>query len=328
MSAAPVRLALIGLGGMGSAHLEIFTGLPQAQISAVADSHTPFADRAAARLPGAAVFYDPVDCVNNADVDAVVVATADDTHYGLVQASIARGLPVLCEKPLTTTAEQALQIVAAEQATGRRLVQVGWMRRFDADYQNLRSVLRSGRVGEPVLISQRHHNPLSVIKFDERELITSSASHDIDVFRWLCGEHITEVSASSKTSLDGDAVAVVVTLTSQSGILGVMELGRGPGLSYDIGCDILASAGALTLTAPVPAGREDPTNAAAQPHTDDWMQRFAQAYQSQDAAWLAAVADGSPPGASAYDGYATNAVIDAALASLASRRPERVRLGA
>ena len=321
MSITPLRLALIGLGGMGMTHLEIFAALPYAQIAAVADSHAPFTDRAAAQIPNAAVFYDPLDCVNNADIDAVVVATTDDTHFDITQASIARGLHVLCEKPLTTTAHQSRQVVEAERATGRRLVQVGWMRRFDADYQNLYSALRSGTVGEPVLISQRHRNPLSVIRFDEQELITSSASHDIDIFRWLCGDDIAEVSAISKTSQDGAAVIVVLTLASQSGVLGVMELGRGPGLSYDIGCDIVGSAGALTLT---PADRERADDHAAQPHTEAWMQRFAQAYRTQDAAWLTAIATDSAVGASARDGYATNAVIHAALASLASGRAEPI----
>jgi myo-inositol 2-dehydrogenase/D-chiro-inositol 1-dehydrogenase len=321
VSITPLRLALIGLGGMGMTHLEIFAGLPHAQIAAVADSHAPFTDRAAAQIPTAAVFYDPLDCVKNADVDAVVVATTDDTHFDITQASIARGLHVLCEKPLTTTAHQSRQVVDAERATGRRLVQVGWMRRFDADYENLYSALRSGTVGEPVLISQRHRNPLSVIRFDEQELITSSASHDIDIFRWLCGEDIAEVSAISKTSQDGAAVIVVLTLASQSGVLGVMELGRGPGLSYDIGCDIVGSAGALTLT---PADRERADDHAAQPHTEAWMQRFAQAYRTQDAEWLTAIATDSAVGASARDGYATNAVIDAALASLASGRAEPI----
>lgn len=322
MSATPIRLALIGLGGMGMTHLNIFTSLqPQTRIAAVADTHAPFADHAASQIPTAAVFYDPLECVKSADVDAVVVATTDDTHFDITHACIARGLHVLCEKPLATTARQSRQIVDAEKTTGRRLVQVGWMRRFDTAYRNLHSALRNGTVGAPVLISQRHRNPLSVIKFNERELITSSASHDIDVFRWLCGEDVAEVSAITKTSQDGAAVIVVLTLTSRSGVLGVMELGRGPGLSYDIGCDIIGSAGALTLSS---TGPEPVDERAAQPDTEAWMQRFAQAYRTQDAAWLTAIATGSPVGASARDGYATNTVIDAALASLDSGHAEPV----
>jgi myo-inositol 2-dehydrogenase / D-chiro-inositol 1-dehydrogenase len=325
---APVRLALIGLGNMGMTHLEIFAGLqPQAQISAVADSHVPFAERAASHVPAAAVFCDPLDCVNNADVDAVVVATADETHYEIVEACVARGLFVLCEKPLTTSADQSRQLVNAERAAGRRLVQVGYMRRFDADYQRMYRTLQSGRVGEPILISQRHRNPLAVVKFDEKQLITSSASHDVDVFRWLCGEDISEVSAIAKTSQDGSTVAVVLMLTSQSGVLGVVKLGRGPGLHYDIGCDIVSSCGALTLVPPAPTDCvmvDDVDDLVAQPIRGAWVERFHGAYRSQDAAWLAAVAAKSNTGPSAYDGYATNAVIDAALASLASGRTHPV----
>lgn len=309
-----MRLALIGLGTMGMAHLEIFKSLePQARISAVADDHVPFAECAAERVPGAAIFHDPVDCVHNADVDAVVVATADDTHHGIVAACIARGLFVLCEKPLTTSADQSLQLVNAERAAGRQLVQVGFMRRFDADYQDIQRTLRSGRVGQLVLISQRHRNPLEVITFDAKQLIASSASHDIDVFRWLSGEEIKEVWANAKTSRDGSTVTVVLTLTSESGVLGVMELGRGPGMHYDVGCEIVGSRGALALATPT------------EHKPDSWMQRFAGAYGAQDAAWLGAVTGKSNTGASSYDGYAGQAVIDAALAALASGRPQPVR---
>jgi len=325
VSTAPVRLALIGLGNMGTAHLEIFAGLqPQAQISAVADGHAPFADRAASKVPAALVFHDPLDCVKNADVDAAVVATADRTHHEIVRACIARGLFVLCEKPFTTSADLSRQLVNAERAAGRRLVQVGYMRRFDADYQHMHRTLQSGGIGEPVLISQRHHNPLAFIEFDERELITSSASHDIDIFRWLCGEDISEISAVSKRTQDGSTVTVVLTLTSQSGVLGVVELGRGPGMNYDIGCEIVGSNGVLTLASPARTDLAAADGVAAQPKPGAWMERFHSAYRSQDAAWLAAVAAESITGASAYDGYATNAVIDAGLASLASGRAQAV----
>lgn len=326
MSASPVRLALIGLGKMGMEHLEIFASLDSlGQISALADSHVPFAERAAARLPNAEVFHNPLDCVNNADIDAVVVATADETHFEIVRACIARGLFVLCEKPLTTSAEQSLQLVDAE--AGRRLVQVGFMRRFDASYQRLHQAIHRGNVGEPVLIGQRHHNPLAVIQFDEHELITSSASHDIDVFRWLCGEDVREVSAITKTSEDGCTVTVVLTLTSQSGVLGVVELARGPGLNYEISCDLLGSRGAMRLASPARTDRvsDDGENDMAQLQPGAWMERFRQAYRCQDAAWLSAVAAGSSTGAGAYDGYATNTVIDAALAALTSDRAQSVK---
>jgi len=76
------------------------------------------------------------------------------------------------------------------------------MRRYDVDDRNTYDALRSGRVGEPVLISERHRNPLAVNNFDAQKLIVNTASHGIDLFRWLTGEEITEVSSTVKTSHD------------------------------------------------------------------------------------------------------------------------------
>ncbi len=317
MSTVPVRLALLGLGSMGLRHLEIFRSLePWAHIIAVADSHLPFAKRAGAVVPDARVFHDPLDCLSNVDVDAAVVATADSTHYAIVDACITRGIYVLCEKPLTLSAKESLHLVQAERAGGRRLVQVGYMRRYDADYRRLHDTVRSGRVGQPVLISQRHHNPLAFNNFDARQLLTSSAAHDVDLFRWLTGEEISVVNCLAKDSDDGSTVTVLVTLKSQTGILGVVEVGRGPGMRYDIGLDLVASGGGLTLGSPSLITHATTDGVAAQSLPDSWIERFDGAYRAQNATWLRAVANQSVDGPSTYDGYAANAVADAALTAL------------
>lgn len=291
---------------MGLAHLKIFASLASsAQIVAVAESHPPFGERAAAVMPGVKVFDDPLECLTGVDIDAAVVATADATHQQLVEACIARGIYALCEKPLTLSADESLRLVRAERASGRRLVQVGFMRRYDTGYRHIHDSVRSGRVGEPVLIRQRHHNPLAANAFEAKMLLISSAAHDIDLFRWLTGEEITEVSCLAKHSDDGSTVTVLVTVRSQSGVLGVVEVGRGPAMRYDIGLDVVASGGSETL-------------AAAQRRSDSWLERFDGAYQTQDTAWLTAVANQAIVGPSAYDGYAANAVADAALAALTS----------
>ncbi len=321
MSPAPVRLALLGLGNMGLAHLDILTALPaQVQVTALADGHAPFLARAGERVPAAARYLDPLACVQSADVDAVMVVTADDTHHRLVAAAVARGLPVFCEKPLTTSSALSWELVAAERARGRRLVQVGFMRRYDPGYRALHQRLASGRAGAPVLISGRHHNPAAVNDFDARELITSSASHDIDLFRWFCDDDVAEVSARTHADPTGATVMVALTLTSRSGVIGVVEVGRGPGLRYDIGFDVVAGRAALSL--------DEVTAGPGRLVTDDWFARFADAYRAQDQAWLAGLAgDGADsPGAGAYDGYAVNAVIDAALSALHSGRPQPVEL--
>ena len=298
-------------------HLEIFQGLaPWAEITAVADSHPPFAERATAVVPAARVFHDPLDCLRNVEFDAAVVASADNTHHAIVDACIARGIYALCEKPLTPSADESLRLLKAERASGRRLIQVGYMRRYDAEYRHLYDTARSGAVGQPVLISQRHHNPLAFNTFDARQLIASSAAHDFDLFRWFTGEEITVVNCAAKASDDGSTVTVLISLTSESGILGVVEVGRGPGMRYDIGLDLVGSRGSATLGAPSLATHAAVDGAAAPRLPDSWIERFDGAYRAQNAAFLTAVANNSIDGPSTYDGYAANAVADAALAAL------------
>jgi myo-inositol 2-dehydrogenase / D-chiro-inositol 1-dehydrogenase len=304
---------------MGMHHLKIFHGLaPWAEITAVADNHPPFAERAGAVVPAAKVFHDPLDCLRNVDIDAAIVASADATHYAIVDACIARGIYVLCEKPLTLSADESLRLVKAERASGRRLIQVGYMRRYDADYRHIYDTARSGGVGQPILISQRHHNPLVFNTFEAQQLIASSAAHDIDLFRWFTGEEISVVNCAAKASDDGSTVTVLITLTSESGVLGVVEVGRGPGMRYDIGLGLVGSRGSVTLGSPSLTTHAAVDGVAAQRLPDSWLERFDGAYRAQNAAFLTAVANHSIDGPSAYDGYAANAVADAALLALST----------
>ncbi|OBA78253.1 hypothetical protein A9W99_24295 [Mycobacterium sp. 1164966.3] len=312
-----IRLAVIGLGGMGRFHLDTFLTLaPWVQVCAIADPYRPFVDQCRAVAPGAATFDDPIKCLDSGGVDAALVATADATHHDIVRACIDRRIPVLCEKPLTTSPEHSLDLVRAEQEYGSRLVQVGFMRRCDAGYRQLKRTLATGQAGTPMLVQHRNHNPSGAIDFDVTQLIASSASHDIDVFRWLSEEEVAEASCAVKHSPDGAAVTILLNLRSVSGILGLSEIGRGPGLRYEIGCDVVASAGSISLGVPTQLTRAVEGAGAATFLPDDWIARFGAAYRAQDVDWAASLARNTFTGPSAYDGYANNAVVHAALQSL------------
>ena len=316
-----LRVAVIGLGGMGRFHLDTFRSLtPWVRVSAIADGYLPFVDQSAALLPGAVAFDDPMECVQSGEFDAALVATADATHYGIVRACLDRRIPVLCEKPLTTSPQHSLDLVHAEQAHGHKLIQVGFMRRHDAGYRQMKRTLSSGEAGTPMLVQQRSHNPSGALDFDVRQLISSSASHDVDLFRWFTGEEVAEVSCAVKHSPDGDAVTILLSLRSSSGILGISEIGRGPGLQYDVGCDIVASAGSIGLGAPSRLTRAVGAAGAGTFLPDSWIERFDAAYRAQNIDWAASLARDAVTGPTAYDGYANNAVVDAALRALVTRQ--------
>jgi myo-inositol 2-dehydrogenase/D-chiro-inositol 1-dehydrogenase len=311
-----IRVAVIGLGGMGRFHLDIFRSLaPWVQVNALADTYRPFVEQAGALMPDAATFDGPIECLDSREFDAAVVATADATHYDIVRACIDRTIPVLCEKPLTTSPQHSLSLVRAEQEYGSRLIQVGFMRRQDAGYRQMKRALAGGQAGSPMLVQHRSHNPSRAIDFDATQLISSTASHDIDLFRWFTGEEVAEVSCAVKHSPDGEAVTVLLSLRSTTGILGLSEIGRGPGLQYDVGCEIVASAGSISLGSPSTLTR-DTADGAATFLPGDWIERFEDAYRAQAVDWVASLARNTPTGPSAYDGYANNAVTHAAQQAL------------
>ena len=115
-------------------------------------------------------------------------------------AAIAAGKPVFCEKPLATTQEACLRIIEAEVAFGRRLVQVGYMRRYDAAYRALKAVVDSGEIGAPLLMHCAHRNPSVPAHYTREMAITDTAVHEIDMVRWMFGEEIVAAAGAQPRS--------------------------------------------------------------------------------------------------------------------------------
>ena len=142
---------------------------------------------------GAAVYDDPLRLIQDDRIEAVIIASPDATHAGLVQECLRWGKPVLCEKPLATSATDAAGVIEAECALSRRLVSVGLMRRFDPYHVAVQQVALARRLGRPILYKGVHRN--AAIPYDVRGevIVTNSAGHDIDAVRWLLGQEIYEV---------------------------------------------------------------------------------------------------------------------------------------
>src|SRR5438128_1880137 len=142
-----LRVAVLGVGMMGADHVaRIGSRISGARVSVVNDYLTEKADRLAATIPGCRSIAAPLDAIADPDVDAVVLATPGPTHEKQLLACLEHGKPVLCEKPLTTDVDTSLEVVKREAELGRRLIQVGFMRRFDAEYAALKAVLDAGEL--------------------------------------------------------------------------------------------------------------------------------------------------------------------------------------
>jgi len=303
-----VGVGVIGAGMMGAAHVvTLTTAVEGAHVAAVSDAD-PARAEAAAREAGARAIADPHELIAHPGVDAVVVASFDTTHEEFVCACIAAGKPVLCEKPLATTADACLRVIDAEVAAGRRLVSLGFMRRYDPAYEAIKTSLDDGGVGPVLLAHCAHRNAVAPAIYTSEMLITSSAVHEIDVMRWLLGEEFVgaTVHAARRTSQapEGLRDPQLVLLETASGVLVDVEVFVNARYGYDIRCELVGETGTLRLGEQV---------------APDFRVRFATAYRRELEAWVRAVgsghADGQPD---AWDGYAANAVADACLTSLAS----------
>jgi myo-inositol 2-dehydrogenase/D-chiro-inositol 1-dehydrogenase len=326
-----VNVGVIGAGLMGSTHARLLrTAVAGAEVVAISDAMHESAERVAAELDVSTIHADGIELIGNPAVDAVVIASPAATHEAYALACIELGKPVLCEKPLATSAAAAKRIVDAEAAVGRRSVTVGFMRRYDPGYADLKTRLDGGAIGAPLLLHCAHRNPSVHPFFDSAMIITDTAVHEIDVTRWLLGEEIVRATVLTPTSTsrarEGLRDPQLLLFETAGGRLVDVEAFVSAGYAYDIRCEVVGEDGTLELLAPATVALRT-GNAETLGIPPGFRERFGTAYLNELQAWIHTIGRGvEPEGPVAYDGYAAAAVCEAAVASLESGRPVDVAL--
>ncbi|MCD7443412.1 Gfo/Idh/MocA family oxidoreductase [Streptomyces lincolnensis] len=313
-------VAVIGAGRMGADHVrrihEVTSG---ARVAAVVDVDAERAKAVAARVGGASVHTDPAAAMAAADVDAVLIASPGPAHEATLLAAFERDLPVLCEKPLTPDAASALRVLEAERELGRRRVQVGFMRRYDAEYAKLKALLGTGQLGRPLMLHNRHRNVASPPFFTSSMLISDSVAHEADVTRWLLGHEITAVTVlrptPSANAPDDLQDPQFVVFETDGGAVVDVEIFVNCGFGYQVQAEIVCERG----TARLGDGHALVTNMAGRwggTIAQDYTERFADAYDREIQAWVDATRDDRVTGPSIWDGYAAATVCEAGVRAL------------
>ena len=199
-----LKIGVIGTGAIGQDHIRRITNtLSGGKIVAVTDVNQEQAKAVVKNQNlDAAIYDDGHELIKSEDVDAVVVTSWGPTHEEFVLGAIQAGKPVFCEKPLATTAEGCKRIVEAEITHGKPLVQVGYMRRYDTGYRDLKKVIESGQIGEALMVHCAHRNPTVPDTYTGDMSIVDTFIHEIDVLRWLLNDDYVSVQivAPRKTS--------------------------------------------------------------------------------------------------------------------------------
>ncbi len=322
-----VRIGVIGVGVMGAEHARILASqVPGASIEMLHDAD-PARGRKIAEETGAhRLAADPLTLIRDPAVDAVLIASPDNTHKELALDCIAARKPVLCEKPLAPTTADCLEVIAAEEALGSRLVQVGHMRRFDPAYVEMKTRLTSGLLGDALILNCVHRNVSAPSWFNSDMAINNSAVHDFDIARWILNVELTSVEvfrpkAASASSTD---IPVFMVLEAASGQLVNVEIFNNARYGYDVRGELVCERGTIALRTPghleMSADRLQGTDLPA-----DWRPRFADAYRLQAQGWIRSITSGQLVGASLWDGYAAAAIAEAGIHSLREQR--RVSIG-
>ncbi|MEV7388720.1 MULTISPECIES: Gfo/Idh/MocA family oxidoreductase [unclassified Streptomyces] len=312
-----VRVGVVGAGNMGADHVNtLHHWVSGAEVVLVADLDKGRATEVAATVPGARATDDPYALIADPEVDAVVIASHDSTHADLAIAGARAGKPVMCEKPLAPTTAECVRVLREERAD---LVSLGFMRRFDPGYVDLRAAIAAGTAGVPLLVHCRSRGVSSAPGATDEFSVTGSAIHEFDTVPWLLDSPIVEVSwhaARPTSAVTGLRDPQLMLLRTADGALTTVETFLNAGYGYDIRCEVVGEHGTLALTDPARLV-SDTARTRATGYPADWRPRFADAYRLELQAWIDAVAEGRPaPLATAYDGLVASAVAEAVIASM------------
>jgi myo-inositol 2-dehydrogenase/D-chiro-inositol 1-dehydrogenase len=329
-----IGVALVGSGRMGSFHGEtIGRRIPGARLVAVADPAPGAAERLAGSLGAQRAYTETAEAFADSDVDAVVIAAPARFHADLVVAAAAAGKGVFCEKPMALSLADADRAIDAARAAGV-VLQVGFNRRFAADWSAARRLLDAGVVGTPRLLRSLTRDPggFDPSRVAPNTIFMETLIHDFDTLRFLNpGSEPVEVYAVADALVEPDwrdrglQDTAVVLVRFDNGALGTAEACFEAAYGYDVRGEVLGSAGMATMgdgrrTGMVysgAAGRSIETVRGDQ-------ELLADAYVGELAAFVDAVRSGTPATVTGEDARAALLIALAGVESARAGRPVRV----
>ena len=334
-----IGLGLIGAGRAGMIHARNFASrVPHAKMIAVSDVVEESARQAAAELGHSAWHADWRDILANSAIDAVIVVTPTKFHHEIVIAAAKAKKHILCEKPMAMNREECLAMNEAAKANGINL-QIGFMRRFDANFKRAKELVCSGAIGQVVTVKSLTRGPSTPLEWmydiaKSNGPLAEVNSHDIDTLRWF-----TESDAESLYAMAGnfrceEARArypdfydtVLMNVRMKNGMLGNIDGAQGVQYGYDARVDIVGTEGHIEI------GGLEGSNTLL--YTKDklfrgdtvksWTNLFYEAYVNEDISFVESIINGKPPEVSGEDGMAAVDIVRAGNESI--RTGQVVRL--
>ncbi|WP_064684288.1 Gfo/Idh/MocA family oxidoreductase [Rhizobium bangladeshense] len=313
------RIAIIGAGLMGADHARIVAeDLPGASLQLVCDMDANRARNVADAYGAHDADANPSRVADRPDVDAVIIASPDFTHAPLSLSCIRAGKRVLCEKPLSQSSKECVEIMQAEEAAGAKYIMLGFMRRFDQSYVEMKRALKEGALGRPLMMHNFHRNVATPASdFTGAMAITNSAPHEFDVVRHVLGTEYATISAFQPKRSDSLVAPVYMVLETVDGQLVNIEINNNAAYGYDVRAELVGEKATIAMN-PVNHTRVDSQLGQSTSYDADWRGRYAEAYRRQNRAFLRFAETGAFPdiASSSWDGYCAAMVAEAGVRAL------------
>ena len=299
-----IKVAIIGTGVMGAGHARfIKKHVPDATVIGLSDIDPKKIDELSAEL-GTVLFSttDPAELMNDSRVDAIVVASPDSLHVPHLKLAIASGKQILCEKPIATTLEDARtisdEIRNYQERVGKKMINFGFMRRFDPSYQEVRRLMATGDFGLPTFFRTVTRNVAST-GATTNGLFTNIAIHDFDIYRWLFKDEWESIQSvyprRSSLSPDGLADPLIIIGRLKSGVTMVGDIVAFNNYGFDCRVEVVCEKGSIqigthgdVITQVNGVGGATKGGKMA----NNWMVRFEPAYIEELKAWIQEVKTG------------------------------------
>ena len=328
-----LKVGIVGIGFIGADHLNrLAHSISGVSVTAVCDIVPGRAQAALDKFKVKATDYDDYrDLIADSEVEVIVITASNEVHADIAVAALEANKHVFCEKPLALNAVDCERVMEAEQKTGKKMLQVGFMRRYDPGYTRLKEVISEGVIGEPLMLHCRHYNQSSVKEYKTAQAIYETLIHEIDVLHWLLEDEYKQVKvyfprkSSLATSDNGNLKdPQIVVMETNKGITIVVEVFVNSNYGYDINCAVTGEYGMVELPNPPSISLRK----EAKHSTDilvDWKERFEVAYDIEFQDFFDNLNGNKElTGPSSWDGYLAAITSDACVKSQETGATEKV----
>jgi myo-inositol 2-dehydrogenase/D-chiro-inositol 1-dehydrogenase len=335
MAKETLSIGIIGAGRIGKVHAEnLAFRVPEARVAAIADINLEAAQRVAASAHIPQVYNDYHAILADRSIEAVAICSSTTMHAQMIEEAAAAGKQIFCEKPIALSLPVIDKALAAVQKAGVKL-QIGFNRRFDANFARVRRAVESGEIGVPHILHIISRDPapppIDYVKVSGG-IFLDMTIHDFDMSRFLLDSDAVEVYTQAGVMVDpaigaaGDVDTLVLVMRFANGAIATIDNSRKAVYGYDQRAEVFGSKGAITTANNYPNSAVLST--AESIHRDlplnFFMDRYTESFVAEMKAFVSAVVNHQPTLVSGADGRVPVVMGLAARKSYEERRPVKI----